>query len=181
MPYRSAEHARRLASIPEFANWDAGWTSGLCRAHAVRIKTIASYRGIVPAHLLDDLGDDPWDGMVMDFEQGKPVILVRPDMHPRRMHWTIVHELGHILLGHKGTSLNPRPGLCSHVDRRHEDEANRFAREVMLPAEEMRQFLEMGLRPVDIVQFKGASLRAVQLRIKTMHRDGEYDTWTEAS
>lgn len=177
MPYQAAEHARRVAAIPEFANWDTGWSSTLCRAHGVLVKTLASYRGIVPPDRIDDLAAAEWDGMVMEFGEGRPVILVRPESHRRRLTWTIVHELGHILLGHKGTALRPGPGLCSHVDRRHEAEADRFAREVLLPADEMRQLVDMGLRPIDIVKFKGVSLRAVQIRIKTMHEDGEFFEW----
>jgi Zn-dependent peptidase ImmA (M78 family) len=135
----------------------------------------------VPAPILEALDADAWEGMVIEFEQGRPVILVRPEAHHRRLNWTIAHELGHILLGHKGRSPGLPAGLCSESDRRHEGEANRFASEILLPADEMRQFHDMGLRTEDIVKFKGVSEMAVRIRIKTMHQDGEYFAWGDAS
>lgn len=181
MPYRTAEQARQHACIPEFANWDAGWASSLCQAYGIEVETVRSLQGYLPPHILEFFSGDAWDGQSIDLGDGHPFIVINPDRHQRRITFTIVHEVGHILLGHAGMRIHRSTGRRVQGHKVPEHEANRFAREVLLPADEMRFFQELGLRPADIATHKGISKQAIEIRIKTMHQDGEFFIWTEAS
>lgn len=62
------------------------------------------------------------EGMTLRFG-GKYLILYREGEHPRRLNFTLAHELGHVLLGHVGEQM-----------RAEEAEANAFAASLLCPA-----------------------------------------------
>lgn len=70
------------------------------------------------------------DGVSFITPEGTPVILVNNDRPNSRKNFTIAHELGHIIMHFK-----------SFIDsefRDVEDEANRFAAELLMPAKEIK-------------------------------------------
>lgn len=93
--------------------------------------------------------------------QGRPVIVLSRKGNPMRQRFSVAHELGHLLL-----HPDPVPG-----DSGHEREANAFAAELLMPADEIRDRLPA---PVDITALKetadgyGVSVAALAYRGKDL-------------
>lgn len=92
---------------------------------------------------------------------GRPMIVLSRKGNPMRQRFSVAHELGHLLL-----HPDPAPG-----DGRHEREANAFAAELLMPADEIRDRLPT---PVDITELKetadgyGVSVAALAYRGKDL-------------
>jgi Zn-dependent peptidase ImmA (M78 family)/DNA-binding XRE family transcriptional regulator len=92
---------------------------------------------------------------------GRPMIVLSHKGNPMRQRFSVAHELGHLL-------LHPEPAPGS---RTHEREANTFAAELLMPAEEIRDRLPT---PVDITVLKeiadgyGVSVAALAYRGKDL-------------
>ena len=108
---------------------------------------------------------------------GASIIITKACRNEARYTFTLIHELGHLALGHVGIRINLRTGESVEGHQWSEDEANRFARHVLLPADEMRTFIDRRVPAVEIAKRKGVSFSAVMARIRTMHADGEFDEW----
>ena len=92
---------------------------------------------------------------------GRPIIVLSRKGNPMRQRFSVAHELGHLL-------LHPEPAPGSRV---HEREANTFAAELLMPADEIRDHLPT---PVDITALKetadgyGVSVAALAYRGKDL-------------
>lgn len=71
------------------------------------------------------------DGKI-GYKDGKIFIVVRKDQLQTRQRYTIIHELGHYLLGHLGDT--PLSRSRDSVRPEEEYAANRFAADVLMPA-----------------------------------------------
>jgi Zn-dependent peptidase ImmA (M78 family)/DNA-binding XRE family transcriptional regulator len=97
---------------------------------------------------------------------GRPMIVLSHKGNPMRQRFSVAHELGHLL-------LHPEPAPGSRV---HEREANTFAAELLMPADEIRDRLPT---PVDITALKeiadgyGVSVAALAYRGKDLGVYGE--------
>jgi Zn-dependent peptidase ImmA (M78 family) len=92
---------------------------------------------------------------------GRPIIVLSRKGNPMRQRFSVAHELGHLLL-----HPDPVPG-----DSGHEREANAFAAELLMPADEIRDRLPT---PVDLTELKetadgyGVSVAALVYRGKDL-------------
>jgi Zn-dependent peptidase ImmA (M78 family)/DNA-binding XRE family transcriptional regulator len=97
---------------------------------------------------------------------GRPTIALSGKGNPMRRRFSVAHELGHLLL-----HPDPAPG-----SPRHEREANAFAAEFLMPADELRPLLPT---PVDVPALKevadgyGVSVAALVYRGKDLGVYGE--------
>lgn len=66
------------------------------------------------------------------------LILVDPDLSPRRMRFTLGHELGHLLLEH-GSASCQTADIHGRSAEPHEAEANAFCASLLLPASLFRE------------------------------------------
>jgi Zn-dependent peptidase ImmA (M78 family)/plasmid maintenance system antidote protein VapI len=83
------------------------------------------------------------------FDLRCPVIVVKKQRWPARQTFTLMHELGHLLL-HRTSSIDDEADLASHQGR--EREANAFAGNVLVPNEYLR-LIQDGDRPADVAMF----------------------------
>lgn len=149
----------------------------VCRAHGVRLI----YDSKVKLKLgLDfpDLDDHEWDAKAIEFPGGRQAIIARKQPHSGREVWSIIHELGHLLLGHEGAVFHLDTFELVEAEQWHEEEANRFARHLLLPTDEMVEFRRQGLNPKQISERKGVSIAAINIRLRTMRREGALDGWS---
>ena len=97
---------------------------------------------------------------------GRPMIVLSHKGNPMRQRFSVAHELGHLM-------LHPDPAPGSGV---HEREANTFAAEFLMPADELRDRLPT---PVDIPALKeiadgyGVSVAALAYRGKDLGKYSE--------
>jgi hypothetical protein len=82
------------------------------------------------------------DGVLVRKRGQKPLIIVNVSVHQKRQRFTLAHEIGHILipwhLGNVGCSPEASSPDASEIERVCEAEANRFASELLLPADYVR-------------------------------------------
>lgn len=127
-------------------------TKGISGIPAESLKTISDSEGI--RHRYNDYTEDVWEGMLL-FKGEKKAILVNTHRgNAGKHHFTFAHELGHYFLNHppsyaKSGQLGFR---CTSEDiekekRPRENEANRFAAELLMPQDQFR--LDMVGAPLD--------------------------------
>jgi len=90
---------------------------------------------------------------------------------PRSL-FTVFHELGHALLGHRRT-LNREPVGGAEIKTFEDSEwqANQFAAEILMPVDEIKY---RGLRTGDdLADAFGVSTEAARIRVDRLKRRGE--------
>jgi hypothetical protein len=174
MPRLAAEHAFRTAKLQPFEYWSPGLAGMVCRNNGIRLIFDDKVRRKLGLDF-PGLDDHEWDAKAFEMPSGRQVIVSRALPHHGRMVWSIIHELGHILLGHQGALFNLRTLDLTEGERWHEAEADLFARQLLLPTDEMIEFRRQRLNPRQIAERKGLSIAAVNVRLKTMQRDGRFD------
>ena len=84
----------------------------------------------------------------IDFGPKKPIIYLNKHNHPNNQQFTLAHELGHYVLGHRDKNVQFRIDFESDIypqgadSRRQELEANYFAGALLMPADLIREQLE---------------------------------------
>lgn len=89
---------------------------------------------------------------------------------PREL-FTVFHELGHALLGHRRTMNREHPGQPMRVFENSEWQADLFAAEMLMPASEIRR--RRLWTPELIMQAFGVSYTAAKNRITWLDRKGQ--------
>ncbi len=178
MPSHAATHAAKVGQVEPFQYWTTGLASFLCRAHRVKVVGLKRFAASLSTDVLGRLQEDHWDAKAAEFADGYRLIVYKEDGKPSRIVWSIVHELGHILLGHRGAAFDLVGGAYVDSPAWCEDEANLFTRNVLLPADEMLSYRTRGLVPAQIASAKGISVSAVNIRLRTMVKDGQFDGWS---
>lgn len=103
-------------------------------------------------------------GRIVKLKDGKIIILINPSQTPQRQAFTILHELGHYLLGHLGDT--PLSRSYDSIRPEEEQAADRFATDVLMPACAL-----WGLNihtPEDIASLCNVSMQAAQIRARRM-------------
>jgi Zn-dependent peptidase ImmA (M78 family)/transcriptional regulator with XRE-family HTH domain len=77
-----------------------------------------------------------------------PVIFLSADDPVDRQRWTMAHEVGHIVLHHH------LPSVGNHTEDELEDEANEFAGEFLMPANEIRHQFTWRTDLAELAQMK---------------------------
>jgi len=127
----------------------------LAKAEGIRIESLSL--------------DDVLSGMSF-VKDGLKVIVVNSNHHPNRRRFTIAHELAHHCLHaeylrdnvHVDKVVLRRDGFSSAGIDTKEMEANSFAAELLMPADELRK-----LRAVDINDEEVISQLAKKLKVST--------------
>lgn len=92
--------------------------------------------------------DSPISGFAL-YHRDCPVIVVKKQDTDRRQSFTLMHELGHVLL-HKVSWIDDEEDLHSHEGK--EREANAFAGLLLLPDTFLQSIRDEG-RPADVAEF----------------------------
>ncbi|MDI1460076.1 ImmA/IrrE family metallo-endopeptidase [Catellatospora sp. KI3] len=97
---------------------------------------------------------------------GRGVILVPADGNWFRQNWSLAHELGHLSQGHTD------PETSGSERDRHEEAANAFAAELLLPEAQMRArgWAESTVEALaDAIWERGISTSALANRLRSLH------------
>jgi len=136
MRIRSTQITKKVSELLEEFN---------IAAPPVPVRKIARGCG---ARIVKISDDDDMDGFLYR-EKGDIVIGVNKDQAPVRQRFTIAHELGHLLLHEnsavhidRGFQVRLRNGLSAQGVNIDEMEANRFAAELLMPLDFLREDLE---------------------------------------
>ena len=136
-------------------------SKGISGIPAESLSEVAEQENI--NYVYDDFPDDPWlDGMLL-FKGVERVIIVNTHIGLTGKHnFTFAHELGHYFLKHPPTFYKDgASGIrCNTADIENEQkprevQANRFAVELLMPAEQFR--LNMAGAPIDFGLITGLS------------------------
>ncbi|RIK99891.1 MAG: hypothetical protein DCC74_00590 [Proteobacteria bacterium] len=128
---------------------------------------IADYRRVPDVDLPDDLGRFDPDTRILSIREStfiaaNEVLRFSPDR--ARARFTIAHELGHAVLGHKRTRNRSVSGReIERIARpilQDEAEANRFAAAFLVPYD----FTTYGLNPEQLATRYGVSLSVARIR-----------------
>lgn len=116
-----------------------------------------------------------------------PVIFVKKHTSERRQSFTLMHELGHLLL-HQSSTIDDEADLCSHEGR--EREANAFAGNLLVP-DEFLATVDDAARPDEVSQYDvwldrhckhwGVSTEVILRRLTDARRlpQSEYNTYRQ--
>lgn len=85
---------------------------------------------------LVDSSDDKFDGQVLPDENNLPIICINKNLSPDRFRYTLAHELGHLIMHSMALTFDVEQA---------EDEANEFAAEFLMPAQDIINDLFGGL------------------------------------
>ena len=123
--------------------------------------------GIVVARL--NAVADAFLGVSISDVSRHPIILVSDDAPGCRDRWTLAHELGHIVLHHHRDNYNDNVEELEH-------EANAFASEFLMPANEIKHQFGPRLDLVELGQLKRhwrTSMQALIMRAAQLRRISE--------
>ncbi|HBK06781.1 MAG TPA: hypothetical protein DDZ81_13070 [Acetobacteraceae bacterium] len=95
----------------------------------------------------------PIDGLCLNLKAlgQKPTVLVSKRIPPFRRRFTLAHELGHVLIPwHLGSIIDEIDGANGDVDNfQLEAEANRFASELLMPSDWVKEQIILAENPLD--------------------------------
>lgn len=111
---------------------------------------------------------DEFDGVSLISDKGNHLIVVNKNMSNDRIRFSLAHELGHIIM-HQSCDIF----VAENRDK--EDEANRFASELLMPADGIKHSLD-GLKLKDAMVLKQywlTSMYSILLRAKKLGKIDE--------
>lgn len=112
-------------------------------------------------------------GMI-ELASGTPVITYNLSDAPVRQRFTLAHEVGHLALGHlragKMMFRDPAANFSSSNNKAVEREANKFAAELLMPADTLKYAIEhRGLYSIDrLASLFGVSQVAMNYRLENL-------------
>ncbi|MEQ1844513.1 MAG: ImmA/IrrE family metallo-endopeptidase [Nitrospira sp.] len=125
----------------------------------------------LPVEVLDQLGrKDPfgWHAVSMSLPDGQMLLIYNPKKSAGRKASDIAHELAHIVLEHKpSTVILSQDGSFAMrtYDQKQEDEANWLAWSLLLPREALIRAMRRGLSIEDTAGLYGVSPQLVNYRL----------------
>lgn len=108
--------------------------------------------------------DDSVSGVMLHIG-GKPVIALNGLHSDERQLFSLAHELGHFLLGHRAGLLIDGPMVD---DPKDEHEANAFAAEFLMPAARIARWVAQGLWLDQLCENCGVSVEAMTRRLNEL-------------
>lgn len=104
------------------------------------------------------------------YDKSKKIIYLAVDDSPKRQSFTVAHELGHHLLGHKKDEIFYRHQATDFngQNKKDEKEANYFAASLLMPRELVVKFWERSKDIELLAAYFGVSTSAAFWRIKNL-------------
>lgn len=102
---------------------------------------------------------------IMCMAAGGPEIGISTLNPPERQLFTLAHELGHALLGHRAGLLT---GIPDDDDAEDERQANAFAAEFLMPAERVARWVAQGMALHQLCTNFGVSTEAMTRRLREL-------------
>lgn len=160
----SAQRRRRLHLQP----YDPLEASALAAELGVIAKTPQEIPGVGPETLRVLLHDDPdsWSAVTIS-EGGKDLVILNPSHRGGRPNSNLMHELSHLLLGHKpGQTFISGDGelILSAYNKPQEDEASWLAGALLLPRPALLHIHRRRLPEADVIQRYNVSADMLRYR-----------------
>lgn len=146
-----------IGDTPEETAQKVRYALGIYRGAIPNLTTLIENSGVIVVRL--DFGTDKIDGTTTITPKGYKLMFINSTMPNDRVRFSTAHELGHLLL-----HLSQPP----HKDTDVEEEADRFASELLMPAAEIRQeFSTVRFDELAALKRKwGVSMRALVRRAR---------------
>lgn len=112
---------------------------------------------------------DVWSAVTL-CHNGRYLIVLNSAHAKTREANTLMHELAHLIIGHKPTRLditNDGLMILSSYDKQHEEEANWLAAALLLPREALIHTRKRGLTDQQAATLYGCSVQLFTFRIQT--------------
>lgn len=135
----------------------------LAKHMGVKIYTLLDFNVLESEmHLYNE-----WSAVTLPNRNGDRIIIHNHSHSPERQQSNLMHELSHIICGHKmrETEIKFDFGLMRDFDKEQEDEANCLGGCLQLPRESLLWAIKKGMNKSDISKYYMASTPMVTKRI----------------
>jgi len=163
-----ATQKRRALKVPLNAPLDPRL---LAQEMRVAVRYIHEIPSLAPGTLEQLTVHDPdvWSAVTL-CHNGRYLIVLN-SAHPKtREANTLMHELAHLIIGHKPARLditNDGLMILSSYDKQHEEEATWLAAALLLPRDALLHIRRRGLTDQQAARVYGCSVQLVTFRIQT--------------
>ncbi len=105
------------------------------------------------------------------YDNNEYYIFYNPYSYAPRINFTLSHEIGHIVLLHHFLIPNKILMSSRSKDSIWERQANIFARNILMPAKNLKQMIDTGCGNHIGNEEYGVSKKAFEVRLKTLYKD----------
>jgi hypothetical protein len=141
------------------------------------LLTYAQTKTIYPRFNADTMMKQKTDAKTFLLADGSYITIYNEKLHPRRIRWTLGHEIGHIVLGHfEFEKTYAGIGLCGEEREVLEDEANIFCAELMAPFCVLKELKATSIEKIR--EFTGLSWAAASNRQKSLQYHWNDDVYS---
>lgn len=163
-----ASQGRRALNVPPTAPLDP---RVLAKEMGVVVRYIEQIPNLAPGTIEQLTLHDPDVWSAVTLCHNSRYLIVLNSAHPKtREANTLMHELAHLIIGHKPARLDITADglmiLCSY-DKQHEEEANWLAAALLLPREALLHIRKRRLTDQEAAALYGCSVQLFTFRIQT--------------
>ncbi len=139
----------------------------LVKLHDVKkiLETYDEYAALYGRSLQGEF-EDRWSGTTFCIKNGDHIIMINPEHSLSRRTFTIAHEFGHLVFGHRAIIIATEGMPRSRYSDEQELEAHSYGLAVLLPYAPLLQILRQGASAQGIALHYGVSTAAVEMRLK---------------
>ena len=163
-----ATQKRRLLKVPATAPLDPRLLAEEMRVLVVHIEQVPN----LAAGTLEQLtahDPDAWSAVTVCWNSRYLIVLNSAHAKTRQSS-SLMHELAHLIIGHKPARLDVTPDglmILSSYDKTNEEEANWLAAALLLPRDALLHIRRRGMTNEDTATMYGCSTSIVTFRINT--------------
>jgi len=110
--------------------------------------------------------ENRWSGTTLYINNGYHLIMINPEHGMSRRTFTIGHEFGHLVFGHRAIIIAAHGMPETRYNDEQELEAHSYGLAVLLPYAPLLQLLRQGATAQGIALHYGVSTAAVEMRLK---------------
>lgn len=163
-----ATQKRRSLKVPPTGPLDPRL---LAKEMGVLVVYIDQVPNLAPGTLEQLTAADPsaWSAVTVCCKN-KYLIVMNSAHAPARQSSSLMHELAHLIIGHKPARLDVTPDglmILSSYDKQNEEEANWLAAALLLPREALLQIRRRGMSNDEAATAFGCSVQLFTFRINT--------------
>ena len=163
-----ATQKRRSLKVPATGPLDARL---LAKDMGVLVVYIDQVPNLTPGTLEQLTGHDPdsWSAVTVCWNN-KYLIVMNSSHAPTRQSSSLMHEISHLIIGHKPARLDVTPDglmILSSYDKNNEEEANWLAAALLLPREALLHIRRRGMTNEEAANAFGCSVQMFTFRINT--------------